>query len=217
MSRVVLSLAVLVAVGCARQPEPETRLEREIRNTERALARMQNEMDSLSQVRRGLDARIAALGIRRPATDTVVVAASTENAPAPAPAGEPAMTPVPGGGEAALSEAEMTRMTEVVLFATNSAQLSAAAKSLLSAKADILRQHEGLSLSLVGHADARGKADYNQKLSERRAESVRKFLASQGIDASRLTAEGRGENEPKVQGEGAEVWRQNRRVEFVIQ
>lgn len=221
MTRSVLGLALvlLVAVGCARQPEPETRLSREIRFTERELARMQAELDSLSEVRKGIDRRIAVLAdSRRRRSDTTVVAAAgvvemAEDVPATELAGEP----VPGGGEEPIAAADLARIAETVHFATNSAQLDALARRLLVAKVDVLRQNPSLMLNLVGHADARGPEDYNQRLSERRAESVRRFLIEQGIDPARFRSEGRGENEPRVPGEGREVWYQNRRVEFVIQ
>jgi outer membrane protein OmpA-like peptidoglycan-associated protein len=68
----------------------------------------------------------------------------------------------------------------------------------------------------VGHTDAQGAAEYNQGLSERRAESATNYLAERGIDSGRLTSVGRGETEPVASNETAEGRQQNRRVEVAI-
>jgi outer membrane protein OmpA-like peptidoglycan-associated protein len=69
------------------------------------------------------------------------------------------------------------------------------------------------------HTDSRGTDDYNIKLSDRRAKSTVQYIISKGIDASRITGEGKGETEPKVNcGENCteEEHAQNRRSEFKI-
>jgi outer membrane protein OmpA-like peptidoglycan-associated protein len=125
-------------------------------------------------------------------------------------------TPEPGGGERALSEAEMRVMSQQIYFPFNSAHLTNASRALLLEKAAILKRNAALTLTLTGHADARGPSGYNQRLSERRAAAVQRFLTEAGIEAERLTSEGRGEEMPAVEGSGEEVWRRNRRVEFVL-
>ena len=127
-----------------------------------------------------------------------------------------ATTPEPGGGERALSEAEMRVMSQQIYFPFNSAHLTSASRALLLEKAAILKRNPALTLTLTGHADARGPSAYNQRLSERRAAAVQRFLLEAGIEAERLTSEGRGEEVPAVEGSGEEVWRRNRRVEFVV-
>lgn len=75
---------------------------------------------------------------------------------------------------------------------------------------------EGSKLRLIGHSDARGDADYNQRLSERRAQSVRHALVeSNPAWTNRLLAEGRGKRELLYQGDGEDEHRLNRRVEIV--
>jgi peptidoglycan-associated lipoprotein len=125
-------------------------------------------------------------------------------------------SPEPGGGERALSEAEIRVMSQQIYFATNSAHLTTASRALLREKASILQRNPALTLTLTGHADARGAAEYNQRLSERRAAAVQRFLLELGIESERLTSEGRGEEAPAVPGSGERVWQRNRRVEFVI-
>jgi OOP family OmpA-OmpF porin len=65
----------------------------------------------------------------------------------------------------------------------------------------------------VGHADSRGDADYNQKLSERRAQSVADYMISQGIDASVIAVSGRGEANPVASNASREGRAKNRRVD----
>ncbi|MGA2778738.1 MAG: OmpA family protein, partial [Steroidobacteraceae bacterium] len=67
-----------------------------------------------------------------------------------------------------------------------------------------------------GYTDSVGSEDYNQGLSERRAESVRHYLRDQGIDAGRLTASGKGESNPVAGNDSASGRQQNRRVEVII-
>ncbi len=71
-------------------------------------------------------------------------------------------------------------------------------------------------LEVQGHTDERGTRMYNQDLSQRRAESVVRFLVKDGVDATRLLPVGYGEDEPKMQGHNEESWAANRRVQFII-
>ncbi len=72
------------------------------------------------------------------------------------------------------------------------------------------------SITIEGHTDSRGSAAYNQALSERRAQSVRRYLINQGVPASKLNAVGYGESRPKVEEVGPETLLMNRRVEFKV-
>jgi len=103
-----------------------------------------------------------------------------------------------------------------VLFAFDSADLTADAQRLL---ADVSTRLTGASLvavKVVGHTDSVGSDAYNQGLSERRARSVADFLIAQGVPADKLSTEGRGESQP-VADNGSDTGRaQNRRVELHI-
>ncbi|MBV9147494.1 MAG: OmpA family protein, partial [Acidobacteria bacterium] len=74
---------------------------------------------------------------------------------------------------------------------------------------------QGVQLEIGGHTDATGDPAKNMSLSQQRADSVRKILVSQGVDASRLSAKGYGSTKPIGSNDTLEGKAQNRRVEFV--
>ncbi|WP_067561325.1 OmpA family protein [Halofilum ochraceum] len=82
--------------------------------------------------------------------------------------------------------------------------------------ADVLREYEQTIVHIIGHTDSTGPADYNMRLSERRAESVGLYLRDRGVQGDRLIYDGRGETESVASNETEEGRRQNRRVEIVI-
>lgn len=105
-----------------------------------------------------------------------------------------------------------------VLFASNKSDLLPAAQRKLTDVADALTKQDPDSKMVVeGHADAQGAADYNQELSQRRAEAVRGYLVSHGIAADRVTAQGFGSTRPIANNTSAEGRANNRRVEIVVQ
>jgi peptidoglycan-associated lipoprotein len=99
-----------------------------------------------------------------------------------------------------------------VLFGTDEYTLSPEAQSTLSAQAAWLKKYAaGRTITIEGHADERGTREYNIALGARRANSVRGFLASQGIPASSFNAVSYGKERPEVEGSNPESWAQNRR------
>ena len=103
-----------------------------------------------------------------------------------------------------------------ILFDTNEATLKTEAKVVIAKLAGILLIMPDLNLRIEGHTDSTGSADYNQVLSERRAASVRDFLAGQGIDARRMVAVGYGMTRPVGDNATSAGRAKNRRVEIVI-
>jgi outer membrane protein OmpA-like peptidoglycan-associated protein len=103
-----------------------------------------------------------------------------------------------------------------VLFPYNSADVLPAGRENLRQLATSLRNYPGTTVLIVGHTDSSGSDEYNMGLSYRRAESARSFLAAQGIDASRVRVEGRGESEPIADNSTDAGRQQNRRVEIAI-
>lgn len=103
-----------------------------------------------------------------------------------------------------------------VLFDTGSATLQPAAREKLAKISGILLAHPGLTLQIEGHTDSVGSDDFNQQLSERRADSVRDFLAAQGVPASSITARGFGKTQPVASNDTPEGRQRNRRVELVV-
>ena len=103
-----------------------------------------------------------------------------------------------------------------ILFDVNMATLRSAAQQNLADLAVSLEEYEGTDVLVVGHTDASGEAAYNQALSERRSNAARVFLLGAGLEAERVTAMGRGEEEP-IDTNDTEMGRQaNRRVEVAI-
>ena len=99
------------------------------------------------------------------------------------------------------------------LFDNDSAVLTDAGKVSVDPIVVGVRNINDFTISLVGYADSRGNADYNQKLSERRAQSVADYMISQGIDASVIAVSGRGEANPVASNASREGRAKNRRVD----
>jgi outer membrane protein OmpA-like peptidoglycan-associated protein len=103
-----------------------------------------------------------------------------------------------------------------VLFDTGSATLKPGAREKLARVAGILASHPDLKIEIEGHTDSVGGDDYNQRLSERRAESVRTYLVQQKIASASVDAEGFGESRPVASNATSAGRQQNRRVELVV-
>lgn len=101
-------------------------------------------------------------------------------------------------------------------FATNSDQLSDAGKAALDEFAARALELKLSGINVTGHADSRGEASYNQKLSERRANTVKTYLESKGIVGSLITASGEGETSPVASNDTKEGRAQNRRVDLIV-
>jgi outer membrane protein OmpA-like peptidoglycan-associated protein len=103
-----------------------------------------------------------------------------------------------------------------VLFDTGSYTLKPGAREILAKISGILLAHPGLTMQIEGHTDSVGSDEFNQRLSEQRAESVRDFLGEQGVSPSSITAQGFGKTEPVATNDTPEGRQHNRRVEIVV-
>ena len=103
-----------------------------------------------------------------------------------------------------------------VLFDTGSYTLKPGAREKLAKISGIVLAHPGLNLQIEGHTDSVGSDEMNQQLSERRADSVRDFLAEQGVPGSAISARGFGKSQPVAGNDTAEGRQRNRRVELVV-
>jgi outer membrane protein OmpA-like peptidoglycan-associated protein len=103
-----------------------------------------------------------------------------------------------------------------VLFKTGSFELLPGARERLAKVSGIVLAHPGLHLEVEGHTDAVGSDEYNQQLSERRADAVRSYLVQQGIPDSSIVARGLGKTSPVATNDTPEGRQQNRRVELVL-
>ncbi len=104
-----------------------------------------------------------------------------------------------------------------VNFENDSAVLTAKAKAILNGVAASLKKRPDIKITIAGHTDSRGSAAYNKMLSQRRADSVRRYLASKGVKASNLAAKGFGEEQPIATNDTAAGRADNRRVELRMQ
>jgi outer membrane protein OmpA-like peptidoglycan-associated protein len=89
-------------------------------------------------------------------------------------------------------------------------------REILSRIAGVLMSVEGYSISVYGYTDDIGTADYNLKLSERRAQAVRDYLVESGVDPKIITSKGYGKSDPRAPGDSAAAHATNRRVEIGI-
>jgi outer membrane protein OmpA-like peptidoglycan-associated protein len=103
-----------------------------------------------------------------------------------------------------------------VLFTTGKADLKPGAAGNLNKLAAFLSKYPDRSATIQGYTDSVGSDEYNQRLSERRADSVKAYLTAQGISSMRLSALGKGRSDPVADNESADGRQQNRRVEVII-
>lgn len=103
-----------------------------------------------------------------------------------------------------------------VLFDTAKYTLKEPAKIALARIAGIVVSHPGLNLQVEGYTDSTGGDEFNQRLSEERADTVRDFLLTQGVNAQNLTAVGYGKNYPIASNDTTAGRKLNRRVELVV-
>ena len=103
-----------------------------------------------------------------------------------------------------------------VLFDTGKYTLRQEAREKLARIAGILLNYPDLRIETEGHTDTTGSEDFNRKLSQQRADSVREYLISQGIPGSSVTSVGKGFSMPVASNDTAEGRQRNRRVELIV-
>jgi outer membrane protein OmpA-like peptidoglycan-associated protein len=101
-------------------------------------------------------------------------------------------------------------------FGFDSAELTADARSALNEVANVLTQYTDTRVNIAGHTDSTGDASYNQRLSERRAQSVGNYLSQNGVSSMRLNTMGYGANQPVASNATEQGRAQNRRVEITL-
>ena len=151
-----------------------------------------------------------------------VAACASQEAPAPAPAPAPTPAPAPSTAKPAAEAPKPKPVAEKVTFAATT--LFDFDKSVIKPEGrakldDLVNKVKGINLEVViaiGHADWIGTDAYNQKLSERRAEAVKAYFVSRGIEGNRVYTEGKGEKQPVADNKTKEGRAQNRRTEIEI-
>ena len=136
------------------------------------------------------------------------------NAPAPGVIDNalPQETPIDPASPAFFQQ----RVGDRVLFEVDQHTLTVEAQSILSAQATWLSQNPDYQARIEGHADEQGTTDYNLALSARRANAVKEFLASKGVDSSRLRTVPYGKERPAELCANESCYRLNRRAVTVI-
>ena len=103
-----------------------------------------------------------------------------------------------------------------VLFAYDSDALDDVARSTMSANAEIMKKYGTWVITIEGHCDERGTAEYNLALGDRRAQAVKNYMVSLGIATDRLKTVSYGSEFPFAPGHDEEAWKQNRRAHFML-
>ena len=105
---------------------------------------------------------------------------------------------------------------KIIYFATNDSKLNERNNQILDEVFNTLQNYSSYKVVVEGHTDSSGQASFNQALSEKRANSVMRYLIEKGMSPSRVSAKGYGETRPAVSNDTAEGRRENRRVVFEI-
>lgn len=116
----------------------------------------------------------------------------------------------------ALIEA-ITVIRERIHFDFDKSNIRDDAATVLQRKAEVLRDHPSVRLTIEGHCDERGSIEYNQALGQRRADSTVRYLVGLGLSEDMFQTVSYGEERPIAQGSNEQAWQQNRRSEFVIE
>lgn len=103
-----------------------------------------------------------------------------------------------------------------VLFDYDRAEVSEDARAVLQRNAQWLSRWASVRVTIEGHGDSRGTAEYNLALGERRADAIQRYLSDLGISAERMLVISKGEEAPFCEDETESCWEQNRRGHFVI-
>jgi peptidoglycan-associated lipoprotein len=126
--------------------------------------------------------------------------------------------PVPEDAVAAKSLDDLNRDSPLtpVFFILDSSDLSPDAQATLQQNAGVLKQYATWQITIEGHCDERGSAEYNLALGERRANAARDYLVSLGVAANRVRTVSYGKEFPFEPAHEESAWSRNRRAHFVI-
>lgn len=155
-----------------------------------------------------------------PSTTTAAVPVPRPPAP-PTPVAEPTVVPAePVRDEViasgSLDEINRNSPLKPLLFDYDSSDITPEGRAVLDANAGLLKTYATWNVTLEGHCDERGTAEYNLALGERRAVAARAYLVSLGISADRLRTVSYGKEFPFDPGHDESAWHKNRRAHFVV-
>ena len=140
--------------------------------------------------------------------------------PPPTPVAEPTITvpPMPDDSIASKSLDDLNRDSPLkpLFFELDSAEVSADGQRLLQENAAVMKKYPGWQVTIEGHCEELGTAEYNLALGERRALAAKNYLVSLGIPADKVKTVSYGKEFPFDPGHNEDAWSKNRRAHFVI-
>lgn len=139
--------------------------------------------------------------------------------PAPPPAPAPAPAPRPLTEDelfARASAADIQKNFNDVFFDLDMSTIKDDAKATLTANANYMKRWTSVRVTIEGHCDERGTAEYNMGLGDRRGNAAKEYLVSLGVPASSITVVSKGKEAPFCTEHNESCWQQNRRGHFVV-
>ena len=136
--------------------------------------------------------------------------------PAPPPVVPTELTPEDEFASRSLEAINRESPLEPAFFVLDSAQLDDQGRQVLEANAEVLQRYSSWIVTIEGHCDERGTAEYNLGLGERRALAAQQYLAELGVGAERVRTVSYGKEFPFEPGHDEAAWAANRRAHFVI-
>jgi peptidoglycan-associated lipoprotein len=158
--------------------------------------------------------------VARPTPPPPPPSSATIPADPPAPMREPVppepVLPTDSVAGKSLDDLNRDSPLRPIFFEYDSSDVSEAGRGILQANAGVLKKYPSWVITIEGHCDERGTAEYNLALGERRAVAARTYLMSLGVDASRLRTVSYGSEFPFDPAHQESAWGRNRRAHFVI-
>jgi peptidoglycan-associated lipoprotein len=144
--------------------------------------------------------------------------------PPPPPPVTPPQTPAPPAplsedqvfAQKTLAQLNAEKPLTDVFFDYDKAEVKDEGRAALQKNAEWLRRWPSVKVTVEGHCDSRGTPEYNLALGERRANTVRGYLASLGVPADRIVVVSKGKEQPFCNEENESCWSQNRRGHFIV-
>lgn len=159
--------------------------------------------------------------VARPTDPPPVDSSANRPATPPTPVNEPQPVPIEPSGADELATRDLDDINknspfQPLFFGYDQSEVSPEGQQVLNANAELMKKYPTWVITIEGHADERGTAEYNLALGERRALAARNYLVSLGIPADRLRTVSYGKEFPFDPGHTEEAWFKNRRAHFVV-
>jgi peptidoglycan-associated lipoprotein len=163
--------------------------------------------------------------VARPMPPPAAGGATSSTGGGPPPPPQPVSEPIPVPPEPVAEDSIAGRSLDdlnrdsplkPLFFELDSADVSSEGQQILQANASIIKKYPAWSITVEGHCDARGTAEYNRALGERRALAAKNYLVSLGIPADKIRVVSYGKEFPFAPGHDESAWSLNRRAHFVI-